>query len=188
MVTRATVVRPVEHHEHATLGELTVTVYREALASELVDYAPVLRDVAGRLAAGCEVLVAEDGGRLIGGVTYVPGPGPYAQLAGHHEAELRMLVVDPGAQGKGTGAELVRACIDRAVTAGRHGLALGTMPEMAAARRLYERLGFVRVPARDGFVPGDRPLLCYWLDLGATDAADCSSEPSAAGGVEGTAR
>lgn len=176
-------VRPVEHHEHAALGELTVVVYREVLSSDLGTYAEVLRDVAGRLAAGCEVLVADDGDHLAGGVTYVPSPGSYAQLAGPDEAELRMLVVDPAAQGQGIGAALVQACIDRAVAAGKQALSLGTMPEMLAARRLYARLGFVHVRARDGQVPGGRPLLCYSLDLRAAPgdgAAEVSSVPGVA--------
>lgn len=175
----ALVVRPVQRHEHGALGELTVAVYRRVLASELTDYAPVLRDVAGRLAAACEVLVTDDGDRLLGGVTYVPAPGPYAPLAAAGEAELRMLVVDPAAQGRGVGAALVQACIERARRSGKHALVLGTMPEMAAARRLYARLGFVPVPERDDRVPGGRPLLCYSLALGPAPA-DASSDPSAA--------
>lgn len=175
------VVRGVEDDEHVALGELTVAVYREVLASDLSGYAPVLRDVAGRRAAGCEVLVAHDGHRLVGGVTYVPNPGDYAEVAGPEEAELRMLVVDPAAQRQGIGAALVQACIDRAVVAGKQALSLGTMPEMASARRLYARLGFVHLPARDGQVPGGRRLLCYSLDLGAVVAdssGDASSVPS----------
>lgn len=178
-------VRPVETRDHAALGELTVAVYRRGLAFDLGDYATVLRDVAGRVAAGCEVLVAGDGRHLLGGVTYVPGPGPYAQLAGAGEAELRMLVVDPAAQGRGIGAALVGACIDRAAAAARRRLTLGTMPEWEAARRLYARLGFVRLPARDGEVPGGRPLLCYSLDLGAVVAGSssgASAGPSGDGG------
>ncbi len=176
-------VRPVEHHEHGAIGELTVAVYREVLASDLGGYAEVLRDVAGRLRAGCEVLVAHDGDRLAGGVTYVPNPGEYAELAGPDEAELRMLVVDPAAQGRGIGAALVQACIGRAVAAGKQALTLGTMPEMVAARRLYARLGFVRLPARDGQVPGGRPLLCYsYLRAASADRPAESSPDGSLGG------
>ena len=179
------VIRPVATDEHVALGELTVAVYRRVLASELSGYAEVLRDVAGRVAAGCEVLVAVDQAHLLGGVTYVPGPGPYAQVALGDEAELRMLVVHPAAQGRGVGAALVRACIARAVGPGRRGLALGTMPEMQAAQRLYRRLGFVRDPARDGRVPGGRRLLCYSLDLGTVVVASSSGAAPPPGGDGG---
>lgn len=177
----ASEVREVEAQEHAALGELTVAVYRQVLASELVDYAAVLRDVAGRLAAGCDVLVAADGDRLLGGVTYVPGPGAYAQVAVAGEAELRMLVVDPVAQGRGVGTALVRACVDRARADARSALTLGTMPAMVAAQRLYLRLGFVRVATRDDQVPTGLPLLCYSLDLRAAAAASSPSSGGAAG-------
>ena len=174
-------VREAETHEHAALGELTVAVYRQVLASELVDYAAVLRDVPGRLAAGCDVLVAADGDRLLGGVTYVPGPGAYAQVAVAGEAELRMLVVDPVAQGRGVGAALVRACVDRARADARSALTLGTMPAMVAAQRLYLRLGFERVATRDDQVPSGLPLLCYSLDLQAAAAASSPSSGATAG-------
>lgn len=160
-----TTIRPVGPGEHTELGELTVAVYRQVLASELEGYAPILRDVAGRLAGGCRVLVAADGDRLQGGVTYVPEPGSLSPLAKDDEAELRMLVVDPAAQGQGVGSALVRACIDLARSDARAGVVLGTMPEMAAAHRLYRRLGFRRAPERDRLVEGGRPLWCFTQTL-----------------------
>lgn len=174
-------VRPVRLGEHDALGELTVAVYREVLASDLGSYAEILRDVAGRVAAGCQVLVAVAGDQLLGGVTYVPAPGGYAQLARLDEAELRMLVVDPAMAGHGAGTALVGACIDRAVAGGRRALTLGTMPEMEVAQRLYRRLGFARRPERDGTVPGGRPLLCYSLDLASAGVDSSVRGPSAGG-------
>lgn len=147
------------------MGELTVRVYRALLGRDLGDYAEVLRDVAGRLAASCEVLVALEDRNLAGGVTYVPGPGPYAELAGDDEAEIRMLVVDPRAQGRGLGEALVAACVDRAVAQGRRALSLYTTETMAAAQRLYTRLGFVADPGRNSTVGADLRLLFYSLEL-----------------------
>ncbi|HEV2808992.1 MAG TPA: GNAT family N-acetyltransferase [Acidimicrobiales bacterium] len=114
MVLTEITIGPVRPEEHRPLGELTVRVYRQALASELQDYADVLRNVDDRLAAGCDVLVAKRAEQVVGGVTYVPRPGPYAQLITDDEAEVRMLVVDPEAQGQGVGAALVQACVELA--------------------------------------------------------------------------
>lgn len=161
----AALVRPVRPEEHGELGELSVRVYRQVLDSELETYAPVLRDAGARLVSGCEVLVAEVDGRMVGGVTYVPGPGPYSQLIDEHEAELRMLVVDPAAQGRGIGTALVVACLQRAEAAGKHAMILGTMPAMTAAHRLYLRLGFERRPERDSAIPSGAPLWCYSATL-----------------------
>ena len=155
----------VRDEEHGLLGELTVRVYRQVLASELEGYAGVLRDVGDRLAAGCEVLVARRGEQVVGGVTYVPGPGPYAQLIDRDEAEVRMLVVDPEAQGQGVGAALMQACVERARAAGKRNLVLGTMPAMVAAHRLYARLGFVRTPERDQQLDSGPCLVSYSMAL-----------------------
>ncbi|MDP8987302.1 MAG: GNAT family N-acetyltransferase [Actinomycetota bacterium] len=167
MAAPSLVIRPVRPDEHAALGDLTARVYADILGHHLGDYAETLRDVAPR-AAACEVLVAvegDDGERPLGGITYVPGPGPWAELATEHEAELRMLVVDPAAQGRGVGTALVRACVERAAAAGKAGVCLFTERSMVAAHRLYEGLGFVRDPERDRRLAGGLVLECYSLAL-----------------------
>lgn len=141
-------VRPIRPDEHAALGELTVAAYARVDPGTLQrDYADELRDVAGR-AAGAEVLVAVDedaGGALVGGVTYVPGPGsPSAEFSEPDAAGMRMLAVAAEAQRRGVGEALTRACIDRARAAGRRTLLLHSTDRMVAAHRLYERLGFAR--------------------------------------------
>lgn len=161
------VVRPVRPEEYRALGELTVAAYR-ALADPALDadYVAELRDVARR-AAEVPVLVAVDGrGRVLGGVTYVPGPGTaYSESEAADEAGIRMLAVDPSLQGRGVGRLLVEACLERARAAGRRRLVLLTRPSMAAAHHLYRRLGFRRAPARDWeFAPG-LWLLGYEIDL-----------------------
>ena len=165
MAAPAITIRPVRPEEYGPLGELTVRVYREVLASDLEGYADVLRAVDDRLESGCEVLVAVAETRVVGGVTYVPGPGPYAQMITADEAEVRMLVVDPEVQGHGVGTALVGACVAMARAAGKRTLALGTMPAMGAAQRLYARLGFRRAPERHHEVPGGPCLVSYTMEL-----------------------
>jgi GNAT superfamily N-acetyltransferase len=106
--------------------------------------------VAGR-AAGADVLVAVDGdGAVLGGVTYVPDPSsPWAEFEDTDAAGIRMLAVAPEAQGRGVGEALTRACIDRAVAAGRGQVMLHSTDWMTTAHRIYERLGFQRDPSFD---------------------------------------
>ena len=162
---------PVEIRELASaeearaLGVLTVAAYT-GLAG-LVPGAPYLDELADveRRAAEAVVLVAVEGdGRLAGGVTYVPGPGPYAEFDDPAGAGLRMLAVAAGHRGRGTGTLLVRACIDRARAEGRRRLWLHTTADLATAHRIYARLGFRRAPDHDRPLPEIR-LLAYVLDL-----------------------
>ncbi|MDT0394342.1 MULTISPECIES: GNAT family N-acetyltransferase [Streptomyces] len=165
------VIRPVESGEHGELGEITARAY---LLDGLLDfgeddaYLEELRNVTKR-AAAAEVLVAVADGALLGGVTFVPGPGPMADIAGPGEAEIRMLAVARAGRGRGAGEALVRACVDRARAAeGCVRVVLSTQSTMRAAHRVYERLGFTRTPERDwNPLPelDDITLLTYELTL-----------------------
>lgn len=164
------VIRPVAPGEYEALGEITAQAYlQDGLLTfgESDWYLDKLKDVAKR-AAEADVLVATQGGQLLGGVTYVPSGGPMADLARPGEAEIRMLAVDRAARGRGAGEALVRACVDRArATEGCTGIVLSTQPIMHAAHRIYERTGFVRAPGRDWkpIAGVDFKLITYELTL-----------------------
>jgi ribosomal protein S18 acetylase RimI-like enzyme len=161
------VVRTARPEEHRQVAELTVRVYLDdGLASS--DYARRLADADGRAAAG-RLLVAEDGasGRLVGTATVLPASaGPeWADQAAPGEAELRMLAVEPAARRRGVGAALTRAALAIAAEWGCRRLVLATATSMTPAHRLYEGLGFRRIPERDWEPrPGVR-LLAYGYDL-----------------------
>ncbi|GHB47679.1 N-acetyltransferase [Streptomyces cirratus] len=155
--------------EYETLGDITARAY---LGDGLLTYGEGdpylarLRDVAGR-AAAAEVLVAVLGdGRVVGGVTFAAPGSALCDIARADEAEFRMLAVAREGRGRGAGEALVRACIDRArAVEGVRRLVLSTTPDMPAAHRIYERLGFVRSPERDWEPVPELVLLTYGLAL-----------------------
>lgn len=159
-------IREATPADHVALGALTVRAYAAIPGETDVAYHDHLRDVAGR-AASCPILVAVgDDGRLVGGVTYVPGPGtPLSESERDGEAGFRMLAVDPTEHGRGIGRALAEACLERARREGRRAVAIYTRPSMRPAHALYDSLGFRRDPARDWeFEPGEW-LWSYVLEL-----------------------
>ena len=127
-------------------------------------YARILRDVAAR-AAAAEVLVAVDGRALLGTVTFVPDGGPLGEIAGGEETEFRMLAVAPAGQRRGVGIALLAHVVEESRRRGKAGVVCSSQPAMAAAHRLYARLGFRRAPERDWSpVPGV-DLLAFTLRL-----------------------
>ncbi|QTE28711.1 GNAT family N-acetyltransferase [Pengzhenrongella sicca] len=153
----------------AAAGALTAEAY---LADGLLDpgdsYLLELRDAARR-AREATVLVAllpasapsaeptsaappPAARELAGTVTLAPAGSPYAEIAEPGELEIRMLAVAPAARRQGIARALTRAALLEAVARGARRVVLSTLEPMAAAHRLYGRLGFVRVPARDWHV------------------------------------
>lgn len=164
MVRSALSVEAARPEDYDRIAELTVGVYVDGrLASEA--YTPQLADVAGR-AAHSELLVVRDAeGRLVGSVALVLS-GDFGEVtASDEEAAFRMLVVDPAARGRGVGELLVSGCLDRARAAGKRRMVISTDPRMTSAHRLYERLGFTRLPTRDWSPMPGIGLLVYSREL-----------------------
>ena len=138
------------------------------------NWAPYLKDILdleGRSEAS-DLLVGEIDGRVVGCVSYFP-PGSKASYPSDAFSErwpddwaaFRLLAVDPRARGRGVGRRLTDACIERAREQGAPCLGLHTTAPMAAARGMYERMGFERAPRFD-FRPGPTVLVeAYRLTL-----------------------
>ena len=160
-------VRPARPDELERVGELTAQAY---VVDELLpagsDYLLELRRAAHR-ADHTELLVAVDpvAGTVLGTVSFVRAGSLYADLARGDEAEFRMLAVDPAARGRGVATLLVRACLDRARSAGASRVVICSSSRMRTAHRLYDRLGFSRLPERDWSPSEGVHLLAYVHDL-----------------------
>ena len=158
------VLEPARPEDYARIAELSVGVYVDGgLAGPA--YAPELADVEGR-AQRSQLLVARDtAGRVVGSVALVLEGDFGNVIESDDEAAFRMLVVDPAVQGHGVGGLLVTDCLARARAAGKKRMVLSTGPLMTAAHRLYEQLGFIRLPERDWSPAPGVDLLVYALDL-----------------------
>ncbi|TJY72296.1 GNAT family N-acetyltransferase [Arthrobacter sp. CAU 1506] len=157
-------IRPATAADYDDVERLTREAYLAAGHFPAADhpYLVHVSDVAHR-AARAEIWVAERGGHVAGAVTLATAGGEYADIAREGELEFRMLAVDPGLQRSGVGRALVEAIVAHARTLdGIDAVSLTTGSDWTAAHRLYESLGFDRVPERDWPVPGtDIRLLVF---------------------------
>ena len=137
------------------IADLTVAAYRE-YADLLGPFWDGYRDnIVATVGAPspAEQPIATLAGAIVGAVLLYPAGAVFvAGVDGERildAPEVRLLAVAPEARGRGVGEALMRECIRRARLAGAGSITLHTMPMMAAAMRLYERLGFARDPGLD---------------------------------------
>jgi ribosomal protein S18 acetylase RimI-like enzyme len=109
---------------------------------EPADESQLADPIARIVGAGGQIFVARRGVAVLGTCAVVP-----------HEAgelELVKLAVAPAARGLGLGRRLVEACLAFARAQGAERVVLLSNSRLAAALRLYERLGFRRAPVPPG--------------------------------------
>ncbi|MCL6599127.1 MAG: GNAT family N-acetyltransferase [Alicyclobacillus macrosporangiidus] len=100
---------------------------------------------------GVQLIIAELDGEIVGSVVLCPeNTDAYKGLVDMSEfPEIRMLAVTPKARKKGVATALIKECIRRAKQTGAQYIGLHTADFMKSAVRLYERMGFKRVPQLD---------------------------------------
>jgi ribosomal protein S18 acetylase RimI-like enzyme len=102
---------------------------------------------------------------VVGTVTFVEPGSALGEVARDGEAEIRSLAVLPAASGEGIGEALTRHAIARARERGLTSMVLSSSTTMHTAHRLYERLGFTRLPERDWSPVAGVQLVAYRLLL-----------------------
>ncbi len=165
-IRRADPADPADHPAIAAAGVVSRSAYVDGgHIPGRAEYANRLADAASRARQAELWLAVDPDGTVLGSVTFAVGGSAYAEVSGQGEGEFRMLAVTEQARGRGVGEALVRCCVDRARELGLSALAISTQPSMAAAHRLYERLGFARTPERDWKPIPEVDLLTYRLAL-----------------------
>jgi ribosomal protein S18 acetylase RimI-like enzyme len=122
----------------------------------------VLADVREAAETG-HPLVAVEGGTVVGVVVFYP-PGAGREIPGEGEAELSRLAVAALSRGRGLGRTLAVGCLSAARAVGADAVVLWSRPHQHIAHRLYESLGFRRLPGRDT-EDADGPRLVFRLAL-----------------------
>ncbi len=143
------VVRLMHPEETDEVAELSVAAYSASYA--IGDgYRADIAAVADR-AREHEVWVAADAatGALLGTVATPRAGRTMSPVARDGELDFRLLAVAPDARRRGIGETLVEHVLGLARERGSERVVLNTGPEMLGAHRLYERLGFERLPERE---------------------------------------
>jgi GNAT superfamily N-acetyltransferase len=122
------------------------------------DAAALGRSLDAALARGDGLLVADDGGRILG-LAWFTTSGTLA-LGGY----LRLIAVVAGGEGKGTGLALLRAFETETAKSSAHAFLL-VSDFNDGAIRFYEREGYARVGAMPGLVLPDVAEVLYWKRL-----------------------
>lgn len=116
-------------------------------------------------ASATHLLVAERKGEVVGVVALLAPDEPSRAIAGEGEAELARLVVGSGTRRRGIGRALAERCAELARAEGWPAIALWSRPYQTAGHRLYESLGYARLPERDSIDDTGHGRLVFRLSI-----------------------
>ena len=104
------------------------------------------------------IWLAEQGGRLVGCTAIALRDG--------NRGQLRWVLVDPSARGRGIGKQLVGSAMDYCREEGCESVFLETTDGLLESQTLYEKLGFaVASETVEELWDGPRPLIIMEMDL-----------------------
>ena len=134
-------VRPFAPEDAPDVQRLVLGIQREEFGVPVtLEEQPDLRDVPAYYQKDRGAFwVAVDGDQLVGTIGLLD--------IGHGQGALRKMFVAPSHRGAalGTGAALLRTCLEWAAQAGMREVLLGTTEQFQAAHRFYEKWGFVLI-------------------------------------------
>lgn len=136
--------------------DIVRALFREYAASigDAICFQAFERELAGLPGSYSPILLASDGGDLVGCVAL--------RGLGDGCGEMKRLYIRPGARGAGLGRRLTERIIAEAKARGFGALRLDTLPSMERAIALYRAMGFREIPPYGGNPP---EALCFELAL-----------------------
>jgi GNAT superfamily N-acetyltransferase len=133
----------VRHAQEIAAAAILFREYADWLGIDLSfqGFEAELASLPGKYAAptGALILAHSPAGEALGCVAVRPLEG--------RVCEMKRLYVRPAARGLGIGAALVAAIVESAHTLGYTEMKLDTLPTMPEAYALYQRFGFLPIPA-----------------------------------------
>lgn len=157
-------VRPAAATDAAAVAALWTEAYADAGPEGRHDpYAEA--EFFAAASRGEMTVAAEEGGEVVAVVVLGPPGTPGLAIAAGAEAELSRLAVTARSRRRGLGRRLVELVGERAREGGAAAVVLWSRPYQTDAHRLYEALGYRRVPERDGRDADGRQLV-FHKDLG----------------------
>lgn len=152
-------IRKALQHEIKMIRKQRLEAYEEHAQSVSPEHWNALKKAISSEAdvqEGVALLVAELDGAVVGSVALFPAKtDAYEGLVDELDhPEIRMLAVNKEFRGNGIAEELIKECIRRTQAKGSRCVGLHTADFMKSAMRLYERMGFTRMPQFD-FEPAD---------------------------------
>jgi ribosomal protein S18 acetylase RimI-like enzyme len=156
--------RTQELEQVAQLLKEAYLQYQSDIPSEAFkSYLDNIMDVRSRLPEA-SLIVAEIDSRLAGTVTLYLHPGK-TQVWPEGWAAIRLLGVHPAYRNRGIGQALIEECIRLCKEEGISTIGLHTTKAMDTAKRMYERMGFVRAPEFDIYPRPNIEVMAYCLKL-----------------------
>ncbi|MBR0672303.1 GNAT family N-acetyltransferase [Neoroseomonas soli] len=137
---------PIRAATEADLPAITA-IYNQVIATSTAIYADdplTIEDrrawLSARRAAGYPVLVAEEGGEVLGLSTF----GDFRAFPGYRHTVEHSVHVRADARGRGLGSALVAALFEPALALGKHVMIAGVDAANEGSIRMHQRLGFER--------------------------------------------
>ena len=165
-------------------GDLGWIVHRNAVVyAEEYGFSPSYEALVARIVA--DYGDDHDPARETGWVAELDGAAVGAVLCVRKDdvtAQLRLLLVEPSARGRGVGSRLVEECVGFAARTGYRRIVLWTNDVLTAARRVYERAGFELMESAPHHSFG-RDLVGQWWGLDLPGPAQAEIPATKATGI-----